>query len=165
MLLPEPAPLAQMSSAIVGGIPYSGQQITNANIIFNYWRARGLGTMLAIAGVANADRECSLNPKEVGDNGTAYNVAQWHWSPRGSNILAETGLDVRDGLLATGLKAMWYELNGGMRAVLGRVLACKSNEDASEALCEFYERAGAANAVSRARALATAWGNYFDGVG
>jgi hypothetical protein len=149
-------------TTLVGGIPYSDAQVEVATAIYARWTQPGSwGKLFAIASVANTDRETSLNPKAIGDQDRAYNIGQWWWSPRGADICAEIGLDVRDGLLATGLAAMDYEFSGPMNNVLRRILACTTVEDAAEAFDRYYEIAGAPDAIARSRTLATAWAQHF----
>jgi len=144
---------------IIGGAPYSSAQMAVARAIHDYFA--DWGTIFQIAAVANADRETSLNPKAVGDDKAAFNQYQWHWSPRGADILAETGIDVRDGVLQSGLEAARWEFNGPKHAAFMKIVSCATVEDASEVFCNLFEEAGAADAVARSRMLAAAWAAYF----
>lgn len=156
----------------VGGVAYTDDQAAVAQQVYEcclQWARQTFGTLnqgavtiFAIAAVANADRETSLNPKARGDNDTAGGLWQWH-AERRNRIKSATGCDVWDGTVESALAGMRYELGpgGGYHGAGLTITACSTPEDASESWCRDYEVAGAGNAVNRSRALATAWAAYF----
>ncbi|MGO9008072.1 MAG: phage tail tip lysozyme [Beijerinckiaceae bacterium] len=139
---------------------YSAAQIANAATIQSFW-LNYASDPVAVGFVANADRETSLDPKAVGDNDTAYNIGQWHWQPRGAAILAGCGVDVRTCSLENALIAMHWELTTLETTAWAKIRACTTPQTAAQAICIYYERAGAANALARSAALAAMWGTHF----
>lgn len=145
---------------LVGGVPYTDAQVSVAKAIYD-----GLASypeIIRIAAVANGDREVSLIPTLRGDQDTAGGLWQWHGDRR-SLILQKTGADVWDGTVDSALKGFAYETGEGGEYIsaLAKMNDCTTPEDASQAWCQFYDVAGAADAISRSRTLATAWAAYF----
>jgi hypothetical protein len=139
---------------------YSTAQKTIAAAILSFWQ-NYVPAWTAIAFVANADRETSLNPKAVGDNDKAFNIGQWHWIPRGAAILTGCGIDIRTASLENALIAMHWELTNVEIAAWAKIKACTTSTEAARATCEYYQRAGAADAPARSAELATMWAAHF----
>lgn len=144
----------------IGGVPYTDAQVAVAQAIYD-----GLSSypeIVRIAAVANGDREVSLIPTLRGDSDSAGGLWQWH-SDRRTLILQKTGADVWDGTVDSALKGFAYETGEGGEYIsaLAKMTACTTPEDASQAWCQDYDVAGAADAISRSRTLATAWAAYF----
>ncbi len=139
---------------------YNAAQKATAATIRSFWQNYA-SDAVAIGFVANADRETSLDPTAIGDDDTAFNIGQWHWQPRGEAILKGCGIDVRTASLENALIAMHWELTTTETAAWAKIEACTTAETAAQSICEYYERAGAQNALARSAALAMMWAAYF----
>lgn len=107
--------------------------------------------------VVQPDMEASFRPDVVGDNGTAFNICQWH-EPRISAILAGCGVDVRTETDFSRLaQAVDWELNHTMAAAGRYILAAETSADAARAACTYFERAGASDAAERRAEDAKWW--------
>lgn len=116
----------------------------------NALRAKGAQNPFIIAVLANAYAESAITPKIVGDDDEAYSVWQWHWSPRGERILAETGIDVRtETSIAKLVDALWWELENVYPKTFNEMKAAADAATATRAMCVGYEGAGAPNAADR----------------
>lgn len=133
----------------------------NAAQVYNGLYALSGHNPFAISGLANADMESSFEPYAVGDKGTAYNLWQHHWSPRGERILAATGIDVRtERSIKKVCGALWWELNNvkPYKTAFTLMLAAPTYEAACPLFTKLIEGAGAANAVERRVQDAQFWG-------
>jgi hypothetical protein len=139
---------------------YSAAQKEAAATIRSFW-LNYVTDPVAVGFVANADREDAFDVAAVGDRDMAYNIGQWHWQPRGAAILNGCGIDVRTCSLENALVAMHWELTNVEQAAFAAIKSCATPESAAQAICRYYERAGAANALARSTALATMWAEYF----
>ena len=132
-------------------------QVYNAMLAVSNWKP------IAIAALANADMESAFHTGVVGDGGTAFNLWQWHWNPRGERILAETGIDVRH---ETSIKrivdALWWELTTVYPKALALMDATHDYGTAASIFCRLVEGAGAPNASQRRAMDAQFWGNFVD---
>ena len=122
---------------------------------------------MAIGFLANGDMESDFEPEAVGDNDTAFNVAQWHWNPRGSAIFKATGIDVRDETdFDQIVSAIWWELVGAdgrpgvEAAAYAKILPCTTGAEAARQVCAYYEGAGAAEAAERRAADGNFWSTF-----
>ena len=83
----------------------------SARDIYRTMRRLGAQNPLAIAALANGDMESAFKPTAVGDDGTAYNIWQHHWNPRGARILAGCRVDLRSERNITKVTgALWWEM-------------------------------------------------------
>jgi hypothetical protein len=124
----------------------------NAAECFNALRALAAPVPMTIGVLANFDMEAAFKASAVGDKGTAFNFEQWHWAPRGENILTHTGIDVRtERSIAKIVFASWWELHN-VRAyapALAELLAATHCADAARTFCRYIEGAGAQDAADR----------------
>jgi hypothetical protein len=143
---------------------YSAKQKSAAALIHSFWMNYTIDA-IAIGFVANVCREDAFDIEAIGDKDTAFNIGQWHWQPRGANILAGCGIDVRTCTLENALVAMHWELTrGNEQAAWAKIKACATAESAAQAICEYFERAGAKNALDLSATYATMWQKYFTSV-
>jgi hypothetical protein len=140
---------------------YSTAQKAAATLIRSFWLNYACDAV-AVGFVANACREDAFIVKAVGDHDTAYSIGQWHWQPRGANILKGCGIDVRTCTLENALVAMHWELTAGTeKNAWAAIRACTTVESAAIAICRYYERAGAKNALNLSATYASMWQAYF----
>ena len=118
--------------------------------IYNGLRGCSAPIPMTVGALANADMESAFKPGAVGDRDTAFNIWQWHWSPRGERILAGTGIDVRhEASIKKICSALWWELNNVYPNQLVMLKAFKVSGMAARYFCTFIEGAGATDAASR----------------
>jgi hypothetical protein len=118
--------------------------------VYNAWRDLGVSIPFALAMVTQAEFESAFEPSAVGDNDQAYNIYQWHWSPRGEAILAATGIDIRtETSLKKIVQAAWWELNNTETKARDTIQAATDASTASIAACTLFEGAGAPDAAQR----------------
>ncbi len=118
--------------------------------LYNCLRAQGLENPACVGILANADMESAFQPGAVGDTDTAFNVFQWHWSPRGENILARTGIDVRKETSPGRIvAALCFELDTTYPFVLAAIKGATTGADAAGKFCDSFEGAGAPDAHQR----------------
>jgi hypothetical protein len=131
-----------------------------ARDIYQTMRRLGAQNPLAIAALANADMESAFRPLVVGDDGTAFNVWQWHWNPRGARILQGYGVDVRtETSLIKLTQALYWEMTAvvAYQPALAEMKAALTAEEAAGVFCSAIEGAGAADAKQRRMADAAWW--------
>lgn len=138
--------------------------------VYNAFRRRGLSIRGSIAMMTQADMESWFQTDALGDHGQAHNLFQWWWSPRGSNILQATGIDVRtETSIDKIVEAAWWELNNTHTHALKLIEASTNAAEASRAACVSFEGAGAADAAERRAKEAERWtvfiGNHNEWVG
>ena len=137
------------------------QFFINAANLYNAWLGIGVPVPFAVAMVTQAEFESAFRPDVIGDNGTAHNLYQWHWNPRGLTILSETGIDVRTERAASRIvAAAWWESNNTEKRARDAILAATTAADASRAACTLFEGAGAPAAAERRAAGANRWSAF-----
>lgn len=135
------------------GDPFYSRALEVYNALRQY-----LPVPAAIGILANADMESALRPDVVGDHGTAYNIFQWHWDPRGQRILNEYKADVRkETSLPAVVNILMWELTTYYPHLLSQIRAAKTAEEAAGLFCDDFEGAGAKNARERRQADAARW--------
>lgn len=133
----------------------------SAAAFYNEWLALGVSIPFAIAMTTQAEFECAFNLAANGDKGEAWNAYQWHWTPRGANILAATGIDVRsERSIHRVVAAAWWELNGPLHKARDAIAACDNARSAAIAACALFEGAGAPNAAARRGLGAERWAGW-----
>jgi len=126
--------------------------------IYKLLRAKGLPDPAAIGILANGDMESAFHANAVGDHDHSFNVWQDKWDPRGADILAKTGTDLRaERDLGKIVSALWWEMTTKFAPMLNKLLATAGCEDCAEIFCVGFEMAGAANAALRRRMDAARW--------
>lgn len=129
--------------------------------IFNQWKALGVINPFALGMLAQAEAECSLNIRAIGDKGTAYGLHQWH-ADRCQAMLAGCGVDPRkDPPVEAQVNAAWWELTHVETAALAKIRAAETAKDAGMAAATYYERAGASMAAEHRGAMAERWADLF----
>jgi len=104
--------------------------------------------------VANLMAESKLNPGAVGDNGTAFGIAQWH-PDRQANFAKWSGKDIRQSTLQDQLAFVVHELTKGSEWRAGKMLRIADNaQRAGEIVSRYYERPGLTEEI-RAREAAS----------
>lgn len=132
-----------------------------ARALFDKFKALGASNPTALAILAQAEAESSLNPKAVGDKGTAHGLWQWH-SDRCAQIKAATGIDVCTAGLEDQATAAWWELTKGQeRPAFAKFSTAETALEAGQLACTLWERAGAPIAAQKRGALAERWADYF----
>ena len=139
--------------------PPAGNAFFNrAAQVFNAWRDLGSPIPYTLAMLTQAEFESAFKWNAVGDNGTAFNMYQWHWNPRGIAILAHTGIDVRtEQSIKRIVEAANWELSTVEKKARDAMLAATNARDASIAACKLFEGAGAQNAAERRGLGAERW--------
>jgi hypothetical protein len=129
---------------------------------YNAWIAVGVSRTFAIAMVTQAEFESAFKWNAVGDHDQAFNFYQWHWNPRGIDILVDTGIDVRkEQSIKRIVAAAWWELNTVEKKACAAIAAAANAHDASIAACKLFEGAGAENAAERRGLGADRWSTWF----
>ena len=129
--------------------------------IFNQWKICGVINPFALGMLAQAEAECSLNVKAIGDSGTAFGLHQWH-ADRCAALAAGCGVDPRkDPPVEAQVNAAWWELTHIETAALAKIRAAETAKDAGIAACVFFERAGAPLQAEKRGAAAERWADLF----
>lgn len=104
--------------------------------------------------VANLNHESALDPNAVGDNGSAYGIAQWH-PDRQKDFAKWAGHDIRQSSVAEQLDFVNYELRSGRDAGArdaGMLIHDTDNAyDAAQYFSRHFERPRDADAQAEAR--------------
>ena len=134
---PTPAPTGGGS---VSGIASAPGERGTAQQAINFFMSKGL-TRAQAAGIAgNLLHESNFNPSAVGDGGTSFGIAQWHFG-RGDAMKA---FCQNNGYSTTSFKGqleyLWHELNGSESNALSKLRATSSPYDAGMAFCRYFER-------------------------
>lgn len=130
-----------------------------AKAIYQALRNHGAQNPLTIAALANTDMESAFKTTAVGDQGRAYNLWQWWWTPRGLRIYKATGIDVQtESSIPKIVDALFWEMTNvaAYADAYKSMQEAKSAEDAAETFCTYIEGAGAEDAKQR-RAADAAW--------
>lgn len=124
---------------------------------YNKWIALGASTRGAFGLVSNNEAECDFEVNAVGDNHSAFGLAQWH-EPRITAILQGCGIDVRtEKSLEKQIEAMHWELVNKFATVWAATNAATTVAAAGQEVCTYFEMAGAANAAYRRGMMAERW--------
>jgi spore coat assembly protein SafA len=131
----------------VSGIPSAAGQKGNAQQTIDFFMSKGL-TRAQAAGIAgNLLFESGFNPSAVGDGGTSFGIAQWHFG-RGDAMKAYC---TSHGYSTTSFKGqleyLWSELNGSESGALSRLRQTSSPYDAGIAFERYYERPAVINSA------------------
>ena len=112
--------------------------------IWDFWKSKGASDWVAAAWLGNTEGEDSFELTAIGDGGKAYGTSQWHWVPRGENILAAIGVDIRRCDLDGQLNAAWWEINhaNGYSHVWKLLQSTKTVDTAVATIVHFYEQSG-----------------------
>lgn len=90
--------------------------------------------------VANIQAESSGNERAVGDNGSAYGLAQWH-PDRQREFMRKFGKDIRQATRDEQLQFINFELREGKEAAAGRALSqATTAQQAAQVIVNQYER-------------------------
>ena len=87
---------------------------------------------IGIVGALQGESGIGLDPKAVGDNGSAVGIAQWH-PDRQANIKKRFGKDVRDLTRDEQIQAVDWELRNTERAAGDAIRATTNNQAAARA--------------------------------
>jgi LysM repeat protein len=141
---PSPAP-APGGGGNVSGIESRPGVKGNASQTIAFFMSKGL-TRAQAAGIAgNLLYESGFNPSAVGDGGTSFGVAQWHYG-RGDAMKA---FCTSHGYSTTSFKGqleyLWSELNGSESNALSHLRASGSAYDAGIAFERYFERPAVIN--------------------
>ena len=157
----------------------------NAKAVFAAFKAKGAGNPAALAMVAMAEAESSLDPDALGDyvdaagkplrwmaqyppgaTPTAFGLFQWHMS-RLNAIRAQTGVDIASAVLAgrgdaaTQAAAAWWELTHGPGYGLKAIESASTAYGAAMQATALFEKAGALDAAERRGRMAERWAAWF----
>lgn len=128
---------------------------------FNEWRALGYDNPGAIAMTTQAEFEAAFKSSARGDSDTAVNDYQDHMD-RVLAILKATGTDLRtETSIHKIVAAAAWELDNTHTKARAAIKAATTAYDASAAACEYFEVAGAANAMARRGLGAERWAAWF----
>lgn len=143
---------------------YDETQIANARVIYDFWFAKTKSEIVAAGWVADADRECSLNPKLIGDHGTAFGLAQHHIA-RVKSIKAGIGIDMRTAPLADQCAGIFWEVSKGpYRAILPALVAAPTAWSVNAILIgRFEQSADHTRDLERQLPMAAHWLTVFGG--
>lgn len=116
---------------------------------------KGLTPHIAAGIVGNLIVESGLDPTAVGDNGSAYGLAQWRLDRRDNlkKFAKERGKDISD--FDTQLEFLWHELNGNYKQVLNKLLGARDATQATDIFMRGYERPNPTYAHFKRRAAYT----------
>lgn len=108
--------------------------------------------------VANLKAESNMNPNAVGDQGSAYGIAQWH-PDRQANFAKWAGKDIRQSTAQEQMAFVHHELTEGAERRAGNLLKASRNAaQAGEIVSRYYERPGVNQAAKDAEAAKRAAG-------
>lgn len=127
--------------------------------IVAFFEQQGWTRAQAFGIAANLQTEApSFNPREVGDGGQAYGIAQWH-PDRQRNFSAWSGRDIRLSTLEEQLAFIQHELTHGAEQSAGSMLrGAGTARDAAAVFSRYYERPRATFPEMDSRgALAQRW--------
>lgn len=158
--------------------PASNVFFAAAKEVFEQFRGYGLPIAGSLGMVANFEFESAFEIGAKGDkvNGifTAFGMAQWH-EPRISQIKAAIGIDVTtfssvipgkptdtEIKVAIGdqCAAAWHELTSNPAFGFAELRAATTANEAGMAACQYFERAGASQAMQRRGLGAERWAVY-----
>lgn len=107
--------------------------------ILNFFTSKGLSPQQAAGIVGNLYVESKFNTNAVGDNGTAFGIAQWRKDRQDGlrRFAASRGTSASD--LNTQLEYIWKELNSSHKRAYQRLLGSKTAKDATLAFSDLYE--------------------------
>ena len=118
-----------------------------------YFEKQGWTKEQASGIAANLDKESNVNPKAVGDGGSAFGIAQWH-PDRQAEFKKVFGKDIQGSTLEEQLAFVQYELTQGREKAAGDALRkARSAEEAGSTVSKLYERPAAVAAEAASRAL------------
>lgn len=142
---PAPAPNPSPGTGSVAGIENRPGVRGDAQQTIRFFMSKGL-TRSQAAGIAgNLLYESGFNPSAVGDGGTSFGIAQWHYG-RGDAMKAWT---VQHGYSSTSFKGqleyLWYELNHSESYALGKLKGTGNAYDAGMAFQRYFERPAVVN--------------------
>jgi len=106
---------------------------------YDYFLSQGWSPVQAAALAGGIRGESGFNPRDVGDNGQAVGIGQWH-PDRVQNILNGTGIDVRTASYEDQLRAMQWELTHTEASAGNALKSANTPWSASRALVTQYER-------------------------
>ena len=129
-----------------------GATITNGIDPQKFFESKGWTREQAAGIVANLKTESSMNPSAIGDNGSAYGIAQWH-PDRQANFRKAMGKDIKNSSLSEQLEFVNYELTSGSEMRAGGALRTANNAgDAAAIISKMYERPRERDAQAASRA-------------
>jgi hypothetical protein len=112
----------------------------NAAAAVEFYKSRGWTPEQAAGIAANLHSESAMNPRAVGDGGSAYGLAQWH-PDRQADFARWAGKDIRDSTLQEQMEFVHYELTQGKERLAGNALrAARSAREAGSTVSRMYER-------------------------
>ena len=134
----------------------------NAARCWNRWRTLGASENAAYGTIANHEAECAFHIGAIGDQGRAFGLGQWWWTPRGAAILAATGIDVRtEKSIIRQVDAAYWEITHVYSVAWTKIQAAGTVEIAGELVCTLWEQAGSPNAMQRRGLMANRWQTFF----
>jgi len=122
-------------------------------------RQHGAENPFAIGIMANLDAESAFKTNVIGDDGTAFNEAQWH-SDRVARILENTGIDLKaERSIPRVIYGLFWEMTHvpAYENAYNQMMTETSAENAAEIFCRYVEGAGAADAQQRRALNAAFW--------
>ena len=134
----------------------------NALAIVKAWRSYHVPNPMVFGFLANAEAESSLDPAAKGDHdergeATAHGLYQLH-GDRTDVIKAALDIDIVAGAtIEAQVEAAMWELTKFSYFGLAEIKAATTAADAAIAICQKYERAGAAGAAQKRAAMAERW--------
>jgi Phage tail lysozyme len=135
------------------GAKPGGGKVGSASGAIDYFVSQGWTPAQAAGIAANLSRESGFNPRSVGDNGSAFGIAQWH-ADRQADFKRQFGKDIRESTLEEQLAFVQYELTKGKEQFAGAKLRqTRTAEEAGSAVSQFYERPKSVAEASANRAL------------
>jgi hypothetical protein len=118
----------------------------SASRAISYFMSQGWTQDQAAGIAANLQEESSFNPNAIGDNGSAYGIAQWH-PDRQRAFAALMGKPIQGSTFDEQLQFVQYELTKGSDVFArraGQMLKSVNNAgQAGAVVSQFYERPGA----------------------
>jgi hypothetical protein len=131
-----------------------------AREVFEQFRGYGLPIAGSLGMTANAEAESAFKIDIIGDDGSAHGIFQWH-SDRIAAIKKAIGVDIATAPpIDEQCAAAFWELQTLPALGLAQLRAVTTASEAGIAGCQFFERAGAAEAAERRGAMALRWSIY-----
>lgn len=116
----------------------SGGEKGQAQAAYDYFRSQGRSRTEALGMVANIDRESQFLPDNVGDNGSAYGIGQWH-PDRQKLFEQHMGKNIRDSTFAEQLQFYDWELKNKYPLADANLRMARNPQEAAQAVSYGYE--------------------------
>ena len=140
--------------------PAGNEFFTSAAKVYKQFIKLGASVPFAIGMLTQAEFESAFKIDVRGDDDSAIGIFQIHCD-RAAVIKAKTGIDLAaNPPLESQCLAAWWELHNTEPTALKALQVSTNASQAAQAACQYYERAGAENAIERRGRGGERWSNW-----